>query len=99
MLSKKIHNQYLLYEQAVNRCYIEITSTTGEGFKEIHLKFEIRGMFIQNDFLEKPSSDGRCPGCVGLQDLVQCHVSKLYLRYAVSKIPGSQKLPSEIKLP
>lgn len=49
---------------------------------------------MQNDSLEKPSSDGRCTGCVGLQDLVQCHVSDLYLRYAVSKIPGSQKLPS-----
>ena len=92
MLSKKNHSQDMVYEQAVSRCYIEITSTTGEGFKEIHLNLEIRGMFTQNDSLEEPFSDGRCPRCVGLHHWVQCHVSDLYLRYVVDKIPGSQEL-------
>lgn len=82
----------MLYEQAVNRCLIEITSSTGEGFEEIYLNVEIRGMFIQNDSHEKPSSDGRCPRCVRLHRLVQCHVSHFYLRYVICKIPGSQKL-------
>ena len=81
----------MLYEQAVNRCYIEITSTTGEGFKEIHLNFEKRGMFIQNDSLEELFSDGHCPRCVGVHYLVQCHVSDLYLRYVVNKFPDHRK--------
>ena len=51
-------------------------------------------MFIQNDSLEELFSDGRCPRCVDVHHLLHYHVSDLYLRYVVNKIPGSQKLQS-----
>ena len=92
----KNHNQDMVYEQAVSRCYIEITSTTGEGFKEIHLNFwntrNVYTKWFPRGAVQWWPLSALCTVHAGWHHLVHCHVSDLYLRYVVNKIPGSQKL-------